>query len=66
MSTRGGTKAGQVHRIRDRLGAQPGCLTELVRPKGMHRRTYERLTRGVSSADGFLFDHILRLLERNR
>jgi hypothetical protein len=55
----------RANRIRTRLGAQPG-LTELVRPKGMHRRTYERLARGVSAADGFLFDHILRLLERNR
>ena len=56
----------RANRIRARLGAQPGCLTELVRPKGMHRRTYERLTRGVIEADGSLFDHILRLLERNR
>lgn len=43
--------AEKSHRLRERLGGEPGFGNYIPRPKGMHRRTYERICREIWAAE---------------
>ena len=54
----------KANRIRVRLGGTPGWQNIPSRPKGMHRRTYDRLINVIILADGVINDGAVRLLAR--
>jgi len=54
----------RANRIRVELGGEPGWQNIPSRPKGMHRRTYDRLINKIIVADGVTDDRAVRLLAR--
>jgi hypothetical protein len=55
----------QVDKLRMRLGGDPGMASEFPeKPKGMHWRTYERLSNRVWEAEMLADDHFLTRVER--
>ena len=54
----------RANRIRVELGGEPGWQNIPSRPKGMHRRTYDRLINKIIVADSVTDDGAVRLLER--
>lgn len=53
-----------ANRIRERLGCEPGWGNLPCRPKGMHRKTYERLVAQIEEADAVTDDQAVALLAR--
>ena len=54
----------RANRIRVELGGEPGWQNIPSRPKGMHRRTYDRLINKIIVADSVTDDGAVRLLAR--
>jgi len=54
----------RANRIRVELGGEPGWQNIPSRPKGMHRRTYDRLINKIIVADAVTDDGAVRLLAR--
>ena len=54
----------KANRIRVRLGGEPGWQRIPPRPKGMHRRTYDRLVSDIVVADSITDDAAIRVLAR--
>ena len=54
----------RANRIRVELGGEPGWQNIPSRPKGMHRRTYDRLINKIIMADAVTDDGAVRLLAR--
>jgi hypothetical protein len=54
----------RANRIRVELGGEPGWHNIPSRPKGMHRRTYDRLINKIIVADAVTDDGAIRLLAR--
>ena len=54
----------RANRIRIQLGGEPGWQRIPPRPKGMHRRTYDRMVREIVVADTITDDGAVRLLAR--
>lgn len=50
--------------IRVKLGCEPGWGSLPCRPKGMHRKTYERLVAEIEEADAVTDDQAMALLAR--
>lgn len=52
----------KANRIRERLGGEGGWQNIPPRPKGMHRRTYDRLIKEIRMADAITDDAAVRLI----
>jgi hypothetical protein len=54
----------KANHIRKRLGGEPGWQNIPARPKGMHKRTYERLRDEIITLDAVTDDVAIRMLAR--